>query len=107
MAVPSAVAACTLTVMGEGLDRVTVKVSVASPVLPSVFDPSFTENAGTGSSLTMVPTPTTSAMDAPTGALRFMVKVSSNSYSVSPAMGTESVPPVVPGGRLSVPGVGV
>ena len=72
-----------------------------------VFDPSFTENAGTGSSLTMVPTPTPSAMVAPTGALRFMVKVSSNSYSVSPAMGTESVPPVVPGGRLSVPGVGV
>ena len=83
-AVPLAVAESTVTVRPLAVLRLTVKVAVTVPVLPSVTVTSLIESVGSGSSSVMVPTPWPSAIVALIGLVRLTKKVSLASSSRSP-----------------------
>ena len=86
-----------------GADSVTTTLAVPAGPVPSVTEPSATERPGGGSSSLIGRVPEPSAMVAPDGEDRAMVKVSGGSSraSVTSAIGTVRV--VAPGVKVSVP----
>ncbi len=102
MAVPLAVAACTVTVWLLGPDSDTVKTALTLPVFPSVTETLLIDRAEVSSS-TIVPVPVALPRAALVGPDRVTVKVSLFSSTVSPSTVTETVLAVSPGAKVTVP----
>ena len=81
----------------------TLKVTVEAPASPSVTDWSSIEMSGTWSSFVVVPVPEPSRTFAFDSFDRSTVKVSSDSWVVSPLMVTSTVAAVSPGLNVTVP----
>jgi hypothetical protein len=73
------------------------------PELPSFTVTSLMASEGCASSLTMVPAPDASAIEAPEGEERPRANVSSASNSASPVTATLTVRVSTPGANVSVP----
>jgi hypothetical protein len=83
--------------------RLTVKLALTLPLLPSVTVTSSTATCGRSSSSVIVPWPVGSLIVASTEPDRVTVKFSSISSSRSPATGTVIVCVVTPAAKVSVP----
>ncbi len=103
MAVPLAVAYCTVTDDALAALRLTLKTKFVVPALPSASVTSPMFSVGSESSLVTVPVAVPVAMVALVGAERTTVKVSLPSAVVSPVTGTVIVREVVPAVKVSVP----
>ncbi len=103
MAVPSAVAYATVTVLPLAAESVAVNVMLAVPALPSVSETSLMVSDGAVSSFTMVPAPWLSAIVAFVAPDRFTTYVSLGSSVRSPTIGTGTVCTTCPGRNVSVP----
>src|SRR5207248_1848327 len=78
-------------------DRLTVKVNVFVPELPSVAATLLMDSSGLGSSFRMVPVPWALLRVAWVGLPRLMKNVSSGSFTVSPLTSTVIVLLMIPG----------
>ena len=103
VAVPAVVAQSNVTALPLAADRVTVKVAVVVPALPSVTVTSLTDRVGAASSSVIVPRPEPSAIVAFPGLERVMPKVSSISSSTSPFTVTVNVVVVEPAETVLLP----
>jgi hypothetical protein len=103
VAVTSAVAKSTDTARPLGAFRLTVKLAITVPKLPSVTVTSLTENEGRGSLSLIVPRPCPSAIVAFVGFVRLTKKVSFDSSSRSPLTSTVTCFEVWPAAKVSVP----
>ncbi len=106
VAVPSAVAYCTVTGVAEAWLSNRLKLNVLVPLLPSFWDTSEIEMLGRvtdPSSLVMVPTPWLSKIVALLGLVRLTTNFSSLSDLVSPLTSTVTCWLVTPGAKVSVP----
>src|SRR4051794_37552989 len=106
MAVPLAVAQCTVVVAPVTADCVTVNANaVVTPEGPSALATLAIDSVGAGSSLTIVAVPLGVAIVALTGVERLTLNVSSTSYRASPTSLTVNVPVVAPTAIVTLPDV--
>jgi uncharacterized membrane protein len=104
VAVPAAVTADTVIACPLAPERVTAKVRLEEPALPSANETSLIEMVGAASLSVMVPVPVAVPRVALVGELKVTVKVSLASSTVSPTMGTTKVSEVSPGTKVMVEG---
>ena len=95
-----------MTVLPLAADRVTVKFRIRDGP-PSLILMSLMLRVGVGSLSIIVPNPSPLAIAAPEGLDSDTLNVSSNSSSVSPNMGTETVLDASPGANAKRPEMGV
>src|SRR4051794_21787250 len=85
---------------GAGADRLTVKVKLFVPVLPSSWEALLIERLGTGSSLRIVPWADEPVIEAPTMFVKLTENVSVGSMTVSPLTATGNAYDVLPAGMI-------